>query len=146
MSPSHRRLSLRRACALEPHLSWLHAGAAGKIETSTKGTSKHALRKGGPAQRGTSLRKIDLDESSDKSYADQMREVVADAQRAASGSRDVFLARDALVLAGPTVATKGAAWLWDQLWQRLEPFVGGDDAPGATRDGVAPRSRSCSAK
>ena len=35
--------------------------------------------------------------------ADQMRELVADAQRAAGGSRDAFLARDALVLAGPAV-------------------------------------------
>ena len=56
---------------------FLDLGAAGKIETSTKGTSKNALRKGGPAQRGTSLRKIDLDESSDKSYADQMREALS---------------------------------------------------------------------
>ena len=62
--------------------------------------------------------------------ADQTRELVADAQRAAGGSRDAFLARDALVLAGPTVARKGAAWLCEQLWQRLDPFVEGDESPG----------------
>ena len=59
-----------------------------------------------------------------------MRELVADARRAADASRDAFLARDAIMLAGPIVATKGAAWLCEQLWQRLAPFVEGDDAPG----------------
>ena len=62
--------------------------------------------------------------------ADQTRELVADAQRAAGGSRDAFLARDALVLARQVVATYGAAWLCDQLWHRLAPFAEGDEAPG----------------
>ena len=65
--------------------------------------------------------------------ADQTRELVADAQRAAGGSRDAFLARDAIVLARQVVATYGAAWLHDQLWVRLEPFVEGDEAPGVAR-------------
>ena len=40
----------------------VQAGAAGEIKL--KAETKYAVRKGGPAQRGTSLRKIDLDEDS----------------------------------------------------------------------------------
>ena len=73
--------------------------------------------------------------------ADQTRELVADARRAAGGSRDAFLARDALVLARPIVATQGAAWLCDQLWHRLAPFAEGDEAPGVARLALDARAR-----
>ena len=57
---------------------------------------------------------------------------VADAQRAAGGSRDHLLARDAIVRLACRDARR-LEWLHEQLWQRLEPFVESDEAPGVAR-------------
>ena len=53
----------------------LQAGAAGKIEMDSK--AKTALRKGPNLQRGSSLAKVDLDEASDKSVAEQLRTILS---------------------------------------------------------------------
>ena len=52
----------------------LQAGAAGKIEMESK--AKTALRKGPNLQRGSSLAKVDIDEASDKSVAEQLRTIL----------------------------------------------------------------------
>ena len=53
----------------------LQAGAAGKIEMDSK--AKTALRKGPNLQRGSSLAKVDIDEASDKSVAEQLRTILS---------------------------------------------------------------------
>ena len=53
----------------------LQAGAAGKIEMDSK--AKTALRKGPNLQRGSSLAKVDIDEASDKSIAEQLRTILS---------------------------------------------------------------------
>ena len=56
----------------------LQAGGAGEIETSTKG--KHALRKGNLERKGSQvLNGFDIDESSDKSVAEQLRDALTGA-------------------------------------------------------------------
>ena len=54
----------------------LQAGAAGEIKL--KAETKYAVRKGGPAQRGTSLRKIDLDEDSGVPYSQQLQALLVE--------------------------------------------------------------------
>jgi Ca2+-binding EF-hand superfamily protein len=53
----------------------LQAGGAGKIEMDSK--AKTALRKGPNLQRGSSLAKVDIDEGSDKSIAEQLRTILS---------------------------------------------------------------------
>ena len=62
---------LRRGSAVRLDTK-LQAGAAGKIETSRG--NKHAVRKG-PAGEGSSI-KFDIDEDSDKSVAEQLRDAL----------------------------------------------------------------------
>ena len=52
----------------------LEPGAAGEIVMESK--AKIALRKGGPSQRGTALRKIDLDEA--KPIQEQLRNAITE--------------------------------------------------------------------
>ena len=53
----------------------LQAGGAGTIEMDSK--AKTALRKGPNLQRGSSLAKVDIDEDSDKSVAEQLRTILS---------------------------------------------------------------------
>jgi len=53
----------------------LQAGGAGAIEMDSK--AKTALRKGTDLQRGSSLAKVDIDEASDLSVAEQLRSILS---------------------------------------------------------------------
>ena len=64
---------LRRGAEVQLDAS-MQAGAAGEIKL--KAETKHQLRKG--PSRGTTLRKIDLDEQSGKSYAAQLRDALTE--------------------------------------------------------------------
>ena len=62
---------LRRGAEVQLDAS-MQAGAAGEI--TLKAATKHTIRKG--PTRATTIRKIDLDEDSDKSYAQQLRDAL----------------------------------------------------------------------